>query len=223
LDTSSEKIAKSNIFNNMKKQSQKKVWDKIAPEWHEFKQSPSEAATEFINNSKGRILDFGSGSGRNLLKLKKSTIRKLYLVDFSEKMINLAEKRAKELGIKIITKISKLEKTDFPDNYFDAAICISALHCIKGKENREKAVHELFRVLKPKAQALIGVWNKDSNRFIKKPKEKFIKWRNKGKRYYYLFDEKEFKNFLEKTGFKIIKKIPHRANLIFIIEKPISS
>ena len=67
-------------------ESQEKVWNKIAPEWHEFKIRPSEAATEFINKSKGKILDFGSGSGRNLLKLKKSKSRELFLVDFSKEM-----------------------------------------------------------------------------------------------------------------------------------------
>ena len=37
----------------------------------------------------------------------------MHLVDFSKEML----KKAKELGLKINTKVSKLEKTDFPDNY----------------------------------------------------------------------------------------------------------
>jgi len=203
--------------------NQKKVWDNIAPEWHEFKIIPSEAATEFINSSKGKILDFGSGSGRNLLKLKKSKKRELYLVDFSDKMLKFSKKRSKELGLNINTKVSKIEKTDFPNNYFDAAICTAAIHCVETKIKREKALKELFRILKPKAQAEIEVWNKDSKRFKGKQKEKFINWRDKGKRYYYLYEEKEFKNLLKEIGFKVIKKIPHSANLIFIVKKPTSS
>ncbi len=58
-------------------ESQEKVWDAIAPEWHEFKTSPSVAATDFINSSKGKVLDFGSGSGRNLLKVEKSKEREI--------------------------------------------------------------------------------------------------------------------------------------------------
>ena len=203
--------------------TQKQTWNNIAPEWHEFKITPSETATKFINNSKGKILDFGSGSGRNLLELKKSKKRELYLVDFSEEMIKLAKKRAKKLEFKINTKISKLEKTDFPNNFFDAAICTAAIHCIETEKKREKALKELFRILKPKSQADIEVWNINSKRFKGKPKEKFISWRDKGKRYYYLYEEKEFKGLLKKAGFKIIKKIPHKANIIFIVEKPISS
>ncbi len=203
--------------------NQKEIWNKIAPEWHEFKTTPSQTATEFINNSRGKILDLGSGSGRNLLKLKKSKNRELHLVDFSKEMIKLAKKRAKELGFAINAQVSKLEKTNFPDNYFDAAICTAAIHCIKTIQKREKSLKELFRILKPGAKADIEVWNKDSNRFKGKSKEKFINWRDKGKRYYYLYEEKELRNLLKKIGFKILKKIPHKANLIFIVKKPISS
>lgn len=199
---------------------QQKVWDKIAPEWHEFKTNPSETATEILNSSEGKIIDFGSGSGRNLLKLKKNKNRELYLVDFSKEMLRLAEKRAKENGIKINSFVSELEKTPFKDDFFDAAICVAAIHCIETKEKREKAVKELFRVLKLGAKADIEVWNKNSNRFKGKPKEKYIAWTDKGKRYYYLYEEQEFKDLLEKTGFKIIKKIPHKANIIFIVQKP---
>jgi ubiquinone/menaquinone biosynthesis C-methylase UbiE len=206
-------------MNQEKQESQEKVWDKIAEEWHEFKTSPSQAATEFINKSKGKILDFGSGSGRNLLELKPSKNREFYLVDFSQEMLNRAKERAKKLKLKITTKKSILEKTDFPDNYFDAAICAAAIHCIETSEKRKKAIKELYRILKPGAKADLEVWNKDSERFKKKPKEKFIAWTDKGLRYYYLYEEKEFKKILEKTGFKIIKKIPHKANLIFIVEK----
>jgi tRNA (uracil-5-)-methyltransferase TRM9 len=203
----------------MKKQNQESVWDNIAPEWHEFKTSPSETATKLINESKGKIIDFGSGSGRNLLEIKKSKQRELYLVDFSEKMIKLAEQRAKKLGLEIQTKVSGIEKTDFPDNFFDAGICVSAIHCVETDKKRKDSIKELHRILKPGAKADIEVWNKDSERFKKSPKEKLIAWQDKGQRYYYFFDEDELKQILEKTGFKIIKKIEHRANLIFIVEK----
>lgn len=199
--------------------SQQQIWDNIAEEWHEFKTSPSQTATDFINNLKGKILDFGSGSGRNLLEIKKSKQRELYLVDFSQEMLKKAEERAKKLKIKIITKKSTLEKTDFPNNYFNGAICVAAIHCIETHKKRKDALKELYRILKPGAKADIEVWNKNSERYKKAPKEKFIAWRDKGKRYYYLYNEKELRTILEKIGFKIIKKIPHRANIIFIVEK----
>jgi len=201
-------------------ESQQEVWERIAPEWHEFKSSPSETATKFLKKSKGKILDFGSGSGRNLLEIKPNKKREFYLVDFSKKMLELAKKRAKENGIEIKTIQSRLEKIPLKDNFFDSAICVSAIHCIETEQKRKKAFEELLRVLKPKAKVLIGVWNKDSPRFKNKPKEKFVSWTTKGKRYYYLYEEKELRDLLKKIGFKIIKKIPHRANIWLIAEKP---
>lgn len=203
----------------MKTPNQEKVWDNIAEEWHEFKTTPSQTATEFLKKTKGKILDLGSGSGRNLLKLKPSKKRELYLLDFSKEMLKKAEQRAKKLNIEIKTFHSDLEKTPFKENFFNAAICTAALHCIPTKTKRKKALKELHRILKPKAKLEIEVWNKNSKRFQKSPKEKFISWRDKGKRYYYLYEEKELKNLLEEIGFKIIKKIPHTANIILIAEK----
>ncbi len=200
-------------------QNQQKVWENIAQEWHEFKTNPSLVATEFINNSKGKILDLGSGSGRNLLKIKNIKEKEIYLVDFSQKMLDFALERAKKLKLKINITKSNLKKIPFEDNFFDAAICVAAIHCIPKDKIRKASLKELYRVLKKGAKTDIEVWNKDSERFKKAPKQKFINWRDKGKRFYYLYEEKELKELLKEIGFKIIKKIPHNANLIFIVEK----
>ncbi len=203
----------------MKKPDQEQVWDNIAEEWHEFKTNPSENATNFIDNSKGKILDFGSGSGRNLLKVKKTKDKEIYLVDFSQKMLDFALERAKKLKLKINITKSNLEKIPFKNNFFDATICVAAIHCIPGRKQRENSFKEIYRTLKKGAKADIEVWDKNSERFKKASKQKFINWRDKGKRFYYLYEEQELRKLLEKIGFKIIKKIPHKANLIFIIEK----
>ena len=60
--------------------NQKKVWDNIAPEWAEFKTKPTKHTIKFLKKQKGKILDLGCGSGRNLIKSKKI---KIYGVDFS--------------------------------------------------------------------------------------------------------------------------------------------
>lgn len=201
-------------------EDQAKVWSRIAPEWHEFKTNPSVAATEFLTKSKGKVLDFGSGSGRNLLKIRPNKKRELYLVDFSDEMLKRAKKRAKEKKIEIKTHVARLEKTNLESNFFDAAICVAALHCIETKTKRKNAVKELFRVLKPGAKAEIEVWNKNSPRFKGKAKEKFINWRDKGKRFYYLYEEKEIYDLFKEIGFKITEKIDHGVNIIFIAQKP---
>jgi ubiquinone/menaquinone biosynthesis C-methylase UbiE len=202
-------------------EDQQEVWDKIAEEWTEFKKNPPIHATEFLNKSQGKTLDFGSGSGRMLLKLKRSENRQLYLLDFSKEMLKLAKKRAEESRIKVVLIESRLEKTPFENNFFDAAICIAVIQCIETPKKRLDAIKELYRILKPNAEAMIEVWNRNSPRFKGKSKEKFIRWRDKGVRYYYLYDEEEIHDLFKKIGFKIIKKIPDKEKIIFVVKKPI--
>ena len=196
--------------------NQKQVWNQIAPEWHEFKKLPAESTIEFLKKQKGKILDFGSGSGRHLIKIPNA---KIYELDFSQKMIELAKEKAKEKKIESEFVVSSMTKTPYEDNFFDSAICISALHCLKSQDQK-KAIKELYRILKPKAKAFIGVWNKNSKRFKKvKTNEKMIGWRDLGKRYYYLFSEAEVHNLFEKAGFEIITTNNSEMMIRFIVEK----
>lgn len=200
--------------------NQKQIWDNIAEEWYEFKNNPAEHVLDFLKDKKGNVLDLGSGAGRHLVKIKDG---KMYLVDFSRKMIELAKKRAKEKEIEAEFKVADLKKLPFPDNFFDSSIAIAVFHCIKGENKREKAVKELFRVLKPGAKAEIGVWNKNTRWFRNSKKERCVKWRDKGERYYYLFDEKEIHDLFKRAGFKIVSKEEPMRMIIFIVQKSISS
>ena len=201
----------------MKIDNQKQLWNSIAPEWHEFKK-PASVVLKFLNKQSGKVLDLGSGSGRNLSKIKNG---KMYLVDFSPEMIKLAKQKAKQENIDAEFIISETKKLPFKNNFFDAAICISMIHCIEKKQDREKTIQELLRVLKKGAQAEISVWNKDSKRFKNAQKEKYVGWRDKGKRYYYLYTEKEIHNLFKKIGFKIISTDNSKMAINFIVEKVI--
>jgi ubiquinone/menaquinone biosynthesis C-methylase UbiE len=198
--------------------AQKKVWNKIAPDWHKLKVKPEERVLDFLKNQKGNIVDFGSGSGRNLINLK--TKGKMYLVDFSKEMINFAKERAKENKVDAEFFVASLTKTKFEDSFFDAGIFIAALHCIPHPARRDKAVKELFRILKPGAEVFVSVWNKDSSWFRNKPKEKYIAWKDKGDRYYYLYDADEVYELFKKWGFEIRKKFNPERNIMFIARKP---
>lgn len=197
--------------------NQKQIWDNIAKEWSEFKDTPAQGIIKFLQKQTGNILDLGSGSGRHLMQIKNG---KMYFVDFSKEMIKFARQKAKKQNIKAEFFVSELAKLPFKDNFFDSAICISALHCVKGKKNREKTIKELFRVIKPEKEVKIAVWNKDAKRFKNSPKEKYVKWGDKGARYYYLYEEKEIHDLFEKAGFKITKKFPADLMITFKAIKP---
>ncbi len=196
--------------------NQEKIWDEISPQWQKYKTQSPEFIKKFLKNKIGKILDHGCGSGRNFTK----TNGQIIAVDFSQKMLDQAKEKAEKLNIKLIK--ANAIKLPFKDNFFDAAISIATFHCIKEKSKREKAIRELYRVLKPKSQALISVWDKEARRFRNKSKNIKVPWTiNNEKIYrdYYLYDYEEFKNILEKTGFKILKRIETRANIIVVVGK----
>jgi ubiquinone/menaquinone biosynthesis C-methylase UbiE len=196
--------------------NQQQVWDNIAKEWHEFKEIPSEFSKEFLSKCTGNVLDLGSGSGRHLTKIKNG---KMYLVDFSKEMINLAKNKAKKQKIPAEFFVEDMTKLPFQDNFFDYAISISSIHCLPPKSHK-KAVEEFYRVMKPHSKSLIGVWNFNSKRFNQKQgKEKLIKWTDKGERYYYLFEEEEIHKIFKAVGFKILSTHNSEMMINFIVEK----
>jgi len=187
--------------------TQKQIWENIAEEWNEFKTSPAKHVIKFLDNKKGKILDLGCGSGRNIKKQKDI---EFYGVDFSNEQLKFAEKKAKENGIKAIFFKTKASELPFKDNFFDSAIFVATLHCIESSEERKKTLFELGRVVKPNAEIMISVWDKNSMKLFKenKTKEGFVDWKQDDKtykRYYYFYDKEELKQLLESAGFKIIK------------------
>lgn len=174
--------------------NQKSVWNRVAEGWTHIRIRPVKEVTVFARNKKGNALDIGCGNCRNLLPFRNC---ELYGIDFSEKMIKEAEKFCKKNKLNVKLKISNAIKLPFGADYFDAVICIAALHSIK---NRKKAVKEMFRVMKPKARALVSVWYK------KDKGEKFVPWKKRSKtlhRYYYFFEKNELKGLLASVGFNV--------------------
>ncbi len=201
-----------------KELTQEEVWDEIAKPWQEFKDNPLKEVIEFLKNKKGKILDLGCGSGRNFVKGCK-----IYGTDFSDKMLEYAQQRARKLKIKVKQKKADTTKLPFKDDFFDSAICIAVLHCIEKNTDRKKTLRELFRVMKKGGEALIMVWSKKHRVLKNKERECFITWqvgKKKYPRYTYIFDKKELENLLKEVGFKILKSWEDDKNINIIVKKP---
>lgn len=195
---------------------QEDVWNNIAEEWHKLKIEKRNLRTiEFLKKQKGNVLDLGSGSGRYLQKIEDG---KMFLLDFSEEMIRHAKEFAKQKDIPAEFVVSNMTKIPFENNSFDAAIANSTFHCLN-KEEQKQAVKELYRVLKKGAKAEISVWNIESKRFKNAPKEKYVGWHEKGKRYYYLFSPEEIYRLFEKNKFKIVEKQNPGIMITFVVRK----
>ncbi|ASJ01158.1 class I SAM-dependent methyltransferase [Thermococcus gorgonarius] len=102
-----------------------------------------------VSLARGRTLEIGVGTGKTLAYYPPGL--ELYAVDGSEKMLEIAKKRAKELGIRVEFKLAEAERLPFPDNYFDTVIS-SFVFCTVPEP--EKAMEEIRRVLKPGGKAI---------------------------------------------------------------------
>lgn len=103
---------------------------------------------EALSNLKGRILEVGVGTGRNLEYYSVSA--QATGIDNSEGMLEKARKKAK--GRKNITLLlMDAEHMEFPDNTFDYVVTTFVLCSIP---DPVKALKEMKRVLKPSGELI---------------------------------------------------------------------
>lgn len=107
------------------------------------------------NNKFDRVLEIGYGSGIFFPELSKIS-NKLYGLevfgeDGKQKVINMIRKE----NIKADLSTGTVLKMPYPDNYFDAIVCISAIEHLNPRE-LSSAILEIKRVSKENAPAIIG-------------------------------------------------------------------
>ena len=92
-----------------------------------------------------QILDVATGTGELAIALWKNFRVKITAVDLSQEMLNLADKKIKELGADITIQKANAENLPFESNKFDA---VSVGFGVRNFENLEKGLSELRRVVK---------------------------------------------------------------------------
>ncbi len=151
------------------------------------------------------VLDAGCGTGYLFPALKKTN----YVgVDFSQKLIKIAEKRYPEASFKRMNILN----LQFKDNYFDKVFSVGVLHQIPSFKKRLEFLKELKRVLKKDGVLIIRVWNlwEKKRKIILKyffhPKLDFKDmFLPKNKMYYHAFTLKELEKLVKKAGFSVQK------------------
>jgi len=116
--------------------------------------------TEQFIESGERILDIGCGDGYMLRKVKDK-FQELYGMDISPSRLQEAKKKIEELYPSDISKFKFIEENadeplPFPDNYFDAIICIAVIEHVY---DIFSLVKEMYRVLKPNGYVIAVVPN----------------------------------------------------------------
>ena len=129
----------------------KEFWENTGREYED--QADRMAIRKLLPKRMEKFADIGGGYGRLAGEYLKRA-RKVYLFDYSKTELE----QAKEVyGDKIETKAGDIYELPFHDDELDGLMMIRVTHHLK---HLDKAVAELYRVLKPGGVAVIEVANK---------------------------------------------------------------
>jgi ubiquinone/menaquinone biosynthesis C-methylase UbiE len=104
------------------------------------------------------IIDIGCGTGNFSIKLAKMGC-KVIGIDVSDEMLDIAREKTLKEGLEIEFHNMNVYDLKFKDDTFDGAFSMAAFEFIT---EPEKAISEIFRVVKKYGRILIGTINKDS-------------------------------------------------------------
>lgn len=126
-------------------------WDRLA--WHkpEFEVT-KRYMREFIPGGRQKILDIGGGPGRYAIFLTQQG-HEVTLLDLSGKNIRQALEKAEEAGVKLDSCIHgdalRLSEYLYKQEQFDVVLLMGPLYHLLRREDREKALREALRMLRP--------------------------------------------------------------------------
>ena len=125
--------------------------------------------TQFQRNLKKRsylrFLDLGCGAGRHTVFLAREGFQ-TYATDISEEGLKVVKKRLRDEKLQGILKEANMEKQPFIDNFFDGIISVGVFYH-NNLDGYQKAVSEVYRILKKEGLALIFTRSIDDYRYGK--------------------------------------------------------
>src|SRR4030042_6850274 len=182
------------------------TYNLIAPSWYNYRHR-SRFQSELVQLAqrwqKGKLLNVGCAHGADFVPF--ATGFELHGVDYSTKMLELAQKYAAKNKFNVILKEADARCLPYADDSFDYSISLAVIHHIEDSEGRIQALKELYRVLKPGGEAFITIWNRWEPKHWFKKKNLLHPWKSKEKtlyRYYYLFSFHEIERLARKAGFE---------------------
>ncbi len=174
-----------------------------------------------------KILDLGCGTGRTTFPLYQLGYIDIVGVDLTPEMIAEANSLKEHFKIPIVFKVGDALALDFEDETFDAVIfSFNGFMSIPQKENREKALREINRVLKPNGLFIFTTHDrKEEPQYYNFWKEEKDKWEQgnqnqalyeygdlitktkneKREIYIHIPDRKEVENCLTENCFNILE------------------
>lgn len=186
------------------------------------------------------IVDLGCGNGRFLKfleELSKDWTKPAfhYLgIDNNDKLLAKAREQFPHFNEENFINGDQLS-IPIAENCVDTMFNIRAFHHIPSWQLRLQAVLEMKRVLKPDGILIITVWNLWQKKYWKEilkgffrsiltlgsysPKDLFIPWAKKAKRYYHAFTSAELSSLISHSGLEVMKMDSQGHDLIIIAKK----
>lgn len=193
----------------------REVFDQIAESWYGVRHWPllKKELEEMAERWQGgKLLNVGCAHGADFLPFSRSF--ELWGLDSSRAMLKQAVRYSAKQGLYVNLMAADALFLPFPQHTFDWAISVATYHHIEGGPERERAFAELRRVLKPRSEAFLTVWNYGQPRFWLKSQEQQVPWKLKEEtvyRYYHLFSYGELRKLLIKAGWQIVSMFPERS------------
>ena len=109
-------------------------------------------------DSDHKILDLCGGHGRHTFELYKRGFTNCTLLDYSQKLIDVAETKANEYDYSVNFIQCDARRTELPDGWFDHVIIMgNSLGYIQLPDADSKIIKEAHRILRPGGWLLIDV------------------------------------------------------------------
>ncbi len=122
----------------------------------------SRSRTELLSEAKGKTLEVGIGTGKNIPFYPRNV--ELVGIDFSEKMVEIANRKAKN-NPRIQIRLMDVENMDFEDDSFDTVVT-SCVFC--SVPNPVQGLKEIRRVCKDGGKLLMLEHVRSQRRIIGK-------------------------------------------------------
>jgi ubiquinone/menaquinone biosynthesis C-methylase UbiE len=105
-----------------------------------------------------KVLEVGCGAGTDFVQFARAGAD-LYGIDLTEKAVELTRKRLAMYGLSADVRVGDAEALPFDDNWFDLVYSWGVLH---HTPDTEKAIAEVYRVLKPSGCLVIMLYHRRS-------------------------------------------------------------